>query len=91
MLPLLRVMIATIAFGLGINCPDVRQIVHWGVPEDAEVYVQESGRAGRNGQLASTVIMKTEFKICIKTNDPILRQRITIMPENDFVQRFSRL
>ena len=56
----LRVMIATIAFGLGINCPDVRQIVHWGVPEDAEVYVQESGRAGRDGQLACTVIMKTK-------------------------------
>ena len=48
----LRVMIATIACGLGINRPDVRQIIHWGVPEDAEVYVQESGRAGRDRQLA---------------------------------------
>ena len=85
----LRVMIATIAFGLGINCPDVRQIVHWGVPEDAEVYVQESGRAGRDGQLACTVIMKTKRDLNSKyvskqmiqycTNESLLCHRRTIL------------
>ncbi len=33
---LLRVVIATIAFGMGMNCRDIRQIIHWGIPQDAE-------------------------------------------------------
>ena len=44
----LRVVIATIAFGMGIDCPKVRQIIHWGISDDIEMYVQESGRAGRD-------------------------------------------
>lgn len=55
----LRIVIATIAFGMGINCPDIRQIIHWGVPQDAEAYVQESGRAGRDGKRCLAIIMKT--------------------------------
>ena len=35
----LRLVIATVAFGMGIVCPNVRQVIHWGVPEDAEMYV----------------------------------------------------
>ena len=35
----LRVVIATIAFGMGMNFPDIRQVIHWGVPQDAEAYV----------------------------------------------------
>ena len=48
----LRVVISTIAFGMGVDCANVRQIVHWGVAADVESYVQESGRAGRNGKIA---------------------------------------
>ena len=55
----LRVVIATIAFGMGIDCPDVRHIIHWGVPSDAEMYVQESGRAGRDGESSCATIWKT--------------------------------
>ena len=42
----LRVVIATIAFGMGIDSPNVRQIVHLGAPEDIESYIQHIGRAG---------------------------------------------
>lgn len=55
----LRIVIATIAFGMGINCPDVRHVIHWGVPADAEMYVQESGRAGRDGRLSCATIVKS--------------------------------
>ena len=45
-----RVVIATVAFGMGIDCPDVRQVVHLGPPEDVEAYILEVGRAGQDGK-----------------------------------------
>ena len=45
----LRVVIATIAFGMGVNCTDVRQVIRYGFPSDIESYIQEMGRAGRDG------------------------------------------
>ena len=44
----LKIVIATIAFGLGVNCPNIQRIIHWGAPNDIETYIQEVGRAGRD-------------------------------------------
>lgn len=52
----LHIVVAIIAFGMGTDCTDIRQIIHWGVPEDVETYVQETGRAGQVGQLSCAVL-----------------------------------
>ena len=52
----LRVVIATIAFGLGLNCPDIRRVIHWGPPDSIETYMQETGRAGRDGLNSKAVL-----------------------------------
>ena len=53
----LRVVIATVTFGMGIDCPDVRQIIHVGAPEDVESYIQETGRAGRDGMQSGAILL----------------------------------
>ena len=55
-----RVMVATNAFGMGIDKPDVRVVVHIDLPDSPEAYFQEAGRAGRDGNKAYAVILYSQ-------------------------------
>jgi len=60
------VMVATSAFGLGIDKPDIRYIVHYQAPASLERYLQEAGRAGRDGHAARCILLFDESDLAIQ-------------------------
>lgn len=59
----IRVMVCTNAFGMGIDKPDVRAVVHVDVPDSLEAYYQEAGRGGRDGKIAFAVLLFNQADI----------------------------
>ena len=55
-----KIMVATNAFGLGINTPDIRLVVHYDFPMGLREYIQESGQAARDGASAKSVILYSQ-------------------------------
>ena len=52
-----RIVIASTSFGMGVDCPNIRKIIHWGPPENLDTYMQETGRAGRDGLQAHACLL----------------------------------
>lgn len=76
-----RVMVATNAFGMGIDKPDVRIVIHMDLPDSLEAYFQEAGRAGRDGQKAYAVILYA------KSDKATLHKRIPdTFPEKEYIR-----
>ncbi|MEZ4796601.1 MAG: RecQ family ATP-dependent DNA helicase [Flavobacteriaceae bacterium] len=80
-----QVMVATNAFGMGIDKPDVKTVIHIDLPDSLESYFQEAGRAGRNGEKAFAIILKNE-----NDEDRVKTQFLSVLPDVDFIKLVYR-
>jgi ATP-dependent DNA helicase RecQ len=78
----IRVMVSTNAFGMGIDKPDVRVVIHSDLPENLENYYQEAGRAGRDGKKAFAVLLANEQDF-----EQILNRSALVYPPIEFLKR----
>ena len=77
-----RVMVATNAFGMGIDKPDVRLVIHMDVPESIEAYFQEAGRGGRDGGVAYAVLL------CDRYDARRLQQHVSqAYPDREYIRK----
>ena len=77
-----QVMVATNAFGMGIDKPDVKTVIHLNLPESIESYFQEAGRVGRNGEKAFAIILKNNSDEALVKN-----QFLSVLPTVNLVKQ----
>ncbi|MDC1197498.1 RecQ family ATP-dependent DNA helicase [Algibacter sp.] len=80
-----QVMVATNAFGMGIDKPDVKTVIHLNLPESIESYFQEAGRVGRNGEKAFAIILKNNSDEALVKN-----QFLSVLPTVNLVKQVYR-
>ncbi|WP_452220926.1 RecQ family ATP-dependent DNA helicase [Lacinutrix salivirga] len=80
-----QVIVATNAFGMGIDKPDVKTVIHLSLPDSMESYFQEAGRAGRNGEKAYAVLLKDTNDVQVVKN-----QFLKALPDSEFTKQVYR-